>query len=165
MSVKTVMRPEKLRQLMDAHAAALVLFARQFCASPEDVVQEAFVKLSSQQVMPDRILAWLYRVVRNGAISAGRSESRRRKHERRAALSQDWFQPDLETALDSRTVTQALQSLPLEQREVVIAHLWSGLPFAEIAKLIGASSSTAHRLYQAAIRNLRDRLEMSCPRT
>jgi DNA-directed RNA polymerase specialized sigma24 family protein len=33
-------------------------------------VQEAFLKLVEQRSQPDRPLAWLYRVVRNGAISA-----------------------------------------------------------------------------------------------
>ena len=37
--------PALLGELLDRHGAALVLFARQFCASPEDVVQEAFVQL------------------------------------------------------------------------------------------------------------------------
>ena len=40
-----MMGPEGLVRLVDAHAAALVLYARQWCAVPEDIVQEAFLKL------------------------------------------------------------------------------------------------------------------------
>ena len=39
------MGPEQLGELVDRHAAALVLYARQWCACPEDVVQTAFLKL------------------------------------------------------------------------------------------------------------------------
>lgn len=157
-----MMEPEVLSQLMRQHAAALMLFARQFCASPEDVVQEAFVSLSRQCPRPTNILSWLYRVVRNGAISAARKEERRRKHETNAAREADWLYAPDQTALDAEEVSRALQSLPLNQREVVVAHLWSELSFVEIAELIGASSSTAHRLYHAGLDTLRERLQVSC---
>jgi len=37
------MDPTFLGRLIDRHAAALVLYARQWCAAPEDVVQDAFL--------------------------------------------------------------------------------------------------------------------------
>ncbi len=49
------MGPEQLSRLVDDYAAELVLYARQWCASAEDVVQEAFVKLASQRPPPDNI--------------------------------------------------------------------------------------------------------------
>src|SRR4051812_44420303 len=109
------MGPEQLGRLMDAHAAALVLYARQWCASPEDVVQEAFVKLTTQKPAPEPVLPWLYRVVRNGALSARRAEERRRRHEAQAAARHPaWFVPSEGTGLDAAAVTAALQGLPLE---------------------------------------------------
>ena len=75
------MTPELLGRLVDDHAAALTLFARQWCAAPEDVVQEAFVKLAAQRPLPNDPVAWLFRVVRNGASSAARADRRRRLHE------------------------------------------------------------------------------------
>jgi len=66
----TVMGPEHLARLVDEHAAALVLYARQRCANPEDVVQEAFLRLVEQRQAPDSPAAWLFRVVRNLAVSA-----------------------------------------------------------------------------------------------
>ncbi|HZT78720.1 MAG TPA: hypothetical protein VFA26_00740 [Gemmataceae bacterium] len=47
------MGPEQLGRLIDQHAAALVLYARQWCAAPEDVVQEALVKLVRQRKPPE----------------------------------------------------------------------------------------------------------------
>jgi hypothetical protein len=72
-----MMGPEELGDLIDRHAAALTLYARQWCAAPEDVVQEAFIKLAGLARVPATPAAWLHRVVRNGAISAGRAEQRR----------------------------------------------------------------------------------------
>src|SRR5438309_2325962 len=76
-----LMGPELLGRLLDQHASALVLYARQWCTAPEDVVQEAFLKLVAQPKPPASPVAWLYRVVRNGALSAARAARRRRHHE------------------------------------------------------------------------------------
>ena len=60
---------EMLQQLLDQHASALALFASQWTTAPEDCVQEAFVELLRQPCPPDCMAAWLFRVVRNRAIS------------------------------------------------------------------------------------------------
>src|SRR5437588_4197756 len=85
-----VMSPDLLGHLVDEHAAALVLYARQWCAAPEDVVQEAFVKLCMEQPPPRDAVAWLYRVVRHGALDAGKSARRRQRREA-AARPERWF--------------------------------------------------------------------------
>jgi RNA polymerase sigma-70 factor (ECF subfamily) len=155
------MGPELLAQLLDEHSAALVLYARQWCAVPEDVVQEAFVKLAAQR-KTDRPVAWLYRVVRNSAISAGRSERRRQRHETSAARPASWFAPET-SGLDVEAVTEALATLSLEQREVIVAHLWGGRTFEQIAELLDTSASSAHRVYVAGLTVLRERLGVPCP--
>src|ERR1700722_14995614 len=108
-----MMDPQRLGQLVDQHATALALYARQWCHAPEDVVQEAFVKLAAQSSLPVSVVAWLYRVVRNGAIAAARGEQRRRRHERdAAALTSSWFLPAEGAGLDGQSATEALESLP-----------------------------------------------------
>ena len=163
------MRPtgaELLGRLLDAHGRALVLYARGWCEAPEDVVQEAFLKLARQPDVPDNPVAWLYRVVRNGAITAARAHGRRQRHERAAAEeSAAWFVASDETRLDALEVTDSLRGLPVEQRETIVARLWGGLSFEEIAALGGTSSSTAHRRYQAGLAALRERLGVECPTT
>ena len=64
------MNPDLLGRLIDRHAPALELYARQWCDTAEDVVQEAFVKLAGQNPAPDHPAAWLFRAVRNGALNA-----------------------------------------------------------------------------------------------
>ena len=85
------MTPRQLAELVAAHAAALVLYARQWCACAEDVVQDAFVKLAQQTAVPDQPRPWLYRVVRNEALLAARRLARRRRREERASTGEVWF--------------------------------------------------------------------------
>ena len=73
------MGPHEVTRLIDSHAAPLILYARQWSDAAEDVVQDAFVKLVSQTRPPGDPVAWLYRVVRNGALD-GAKLARRRQH-------------------------------------------------------------------------------------
>jgi RNA polymerase sigma-70 factor (ECF subfamily) len=158
-----MMEPEVLGQLFDQHAPALVLYARQWCVAPEDVVQEAFIKLATLQPPPERPAPWLYRVVRNAALNAACAARRRRRHEAAAAEARPWFAVPDSPTLDVEAATAALQELPLEQREVIIARLWGGLTFEQTGELMGTSASTAYRGYVAGLSALRDRLGVLCP--
>ncbi len=156
-----------LGRMVDRYAAALELYARQWCDAPEDVVQEAFLKLVGQRPLPAEPGAWLFRVVRNAAINAAVAARRRRRHEAEAAgEAAIWLEPTTDQSgmgtLDAPAASAALQSLPLEQREVIVAHLWGGLTFEQIGKLAGSSSSTAHRLYSAGLSAIREQLGVTC---
>lgn len=159
-----MMEPEVLARLIEQQSAALVLYARQWTAAPEDVVQEAFLKLAGLRSPPANPVGWLFRVTRNGALSAARAEQRRRKHEANAAQSkQAWFQARENSPVDTQEAVLALQQLPIEQREIIVAHIWGGLTFEQIAEVVGCSSSTAHRRYGEGLAQLRERLGMTCP--
>ena|SRR5438105_2361333 len=158
-----MMAPEELGRLIDEHAAALTLYARQWCAAPEDVVQDGFLKLAGLTSAPPHVVPWLYAVVRNAAISAARSARRRREREIAAARAPTWFVPTEGDGLDAVDATAALGRLPLEEREVIVAHLWGGLTFDEIGRLIGASAATAHRRYAAGLTVLRTQMGVVCP--
>src|SRR5437868_6628001 len=111
--------PDALGLLIDRHAAALELFALQWTESAADVVQTAFVKLAGMSVPPDQVASWLYRAVRNGAISAARSDVRRKRHESTlAGLRTDWFVPTTEDRIDAAEAARAVGDLPQAQREV-----------------------------------------------
>jgi RNA polymerase sigma-70 factor (ECF subfamily) len=140
-----------------------VLCARQWCAEPEDVVQEAFVKLARQGRPPTDAVAWLYRVVRNGAINASKMARRRQRRETAVARPERWFiEPEVD-GLDAETAVAALQSLVTEQREVIVARHWAGLSFEQIAEVVGCSASTAFRRYNAGVDELRKQLGVICP--
>jgi RNA polymerase sigma factor (sigma-70 family) len=162
-STSGTLGPELVGRLYDRHAAALELYARQWCDCSEDVVQEALIELVVQSKAPDDAAAWLYRVVRNKAISASRSAQRRRHHEAQAADRRPrWFERSAADLIDAGVDATALQSLSLEHREVVVARIWGRLSFQEISELVGVSQSAAHRRYEAALLALRQKLRVSC---
>ena len=135
--------PKRLRWLLEHHATALELYARQFCRCTEDVVQEAVIELAAQRELPQDDVAWLYGVVRHKAISAAQSDT--------AASSGKTGWPKVERRAFRLSRTggrgaagrRALESLPQQQRELVVAHIWGGLTFEQIGHLMGISGSTA----------------------
>jgi RNA polymerase sigma factor (sigma-70 family) len=152
------MEPTILGQLYRQHAPALLLYARQWDGSAEDLVQEAFVRLAQQAPPPEQILPWLYRVVRNAALMAQRTAVRRNQREQRASKPEAWFSMT-DDRLDADEATRLLAAVPLELREVIVARLWGGLTFEDIAHMVGCSLPTAHRRYQTGLAQLRERLE------
>lgn len=156
--------PERLAELLDAHAAALELFAAQWTQAPADAVQEAFVELARQPELPRNIVAWLYRVVRNRALSEARAARRRKRRELSAIERSDlWFQTRSSSELDPKEADDALRRMPDELREVLVARIWGGLTFEQIAEVLQTSTSTAFRRYEEAISYLRTRLGIPCP--
>ncbi len=155
--------PTVLGQLYRRHAPALRLYARQWGESDDDLVQDAFVRLARQAPPPDNAVAWLYGVVRNEARAARRGAGRRRRREQKAAPPEEWLSP-AEDRIDAGEAARRLAELPLELREVIVARLWGGLTFEEVAALVGCSTPTAHRRYHAGLEQLRERLEGRCTR-
>lgn len=153
------MDPTELAGLIDRHAAALVLYARQWCSAPEDVVQDAFLKLVTAPLPADQAVPWLFRVVRNRAVSVSRSARRRQRYESAAGARADpWFTDDPGRGLDAAALRETLEKLPPEEREAVVAHVWGGLTFEQVGQLAGCSTSMAYRRYVAGVSALRDRL-------
>ena len=103
--------PQRDADLIRRLGPGLVLFARQWCRSGEDVVQDAFLQLFRQQVHPENVSAWLYRVVRHDAMNAGRADSRRFRHECLASENREvWFDPAPGQTLDIETITDSLRA-------------------------------------------------------
>jgi RNA polymerase sigma-70 factor (ECF subfamily) len=159
------MSPHEIARLVDAHSAALILYARQWCRTPEDVVQDAFLKFVRLRQAPREAVAWLYRVVRNGAIDAGKTARRRQEREWAVARPERWFVESDVEGLDAAAAVTALERLPAEEREIVVARLWGDLSFEQIAEVVGCSASTAFRRFSAGIESLRKELDTPCPKT
>ena len=70
-----------MQQAFGEHAPNLVFYARQWVelATAEDCVQDVFVRLMLQRQWPRRLKPWLYKSVRNQALGALRSASRRKR--------------------------------------------------------------------------------------
>lgn len=154
-----------IAKLLDEHFSSLSLFASQWTDSAEDCVQDAILELARQKSPPENIIAWLFHVVRRRAMSAHRSTSRRRRHEAIAARLVRVTADQHEPAFDAEEISLALDELADDEREAVVARIWGGLSYAEIAMLLEVSTATAFRKYEAGLKQLQARLEARCHTT
>ena len=147
---------DQFAEIMRDVSGPLVLYARQLCTHPEDVVQEALLRLIAECERPANPRAWLFRVVRHVALNHSRGELRRRKYEE--CFSQEkqaWFEPSVTHDVEVHEVMDALQRLPDDERETIVARLWGNLNLEEIAALTETSLSTAQRRYVRGLAKLR----------
>ncbi|HJN09885.1 MAG TPA: sigma-70 family RNA polymerase sigma factor [Pirellulaceae bacterium] len=147
---------DRLQELIDSHGAALKLYARQWCNSPDDALQEALIELLRQSPVPHHPTAWLFKTIRLRAMNLSRGERRRSEHHRRASEQRDeWFIEEEGPGFDNGALSKLLDQLPSMEREIVVARIWGELPFERIAEIVGSSSSSVHRHYRAALLMLR----------
>ncbi len=156
-------RIDEITEFFRLLASPLCLYARQWLDSnqAEEAVQEAFVRLLGQNVLPTEIKSWLYRTVRNECLS--RLRRKRVNHNAVTNLKtgqQSWFEPAVDDQLDAQLLQKKLEQLPVADREVVTLRLWGQMNFREIAELTGQPLSTVHRSYQNTLEILRKQMEI-----
>jgi len=153
-----------LEQLYDQYAHALFRYAVSLLNSAEDAedaVQEVFVKIAREHRRLSRIRnmkAYLFTATRNAAFTLLRS--RKRGERLQEELCSDYLtRPPSADESASETIGKAFEMLNIEQREVLVLHIYEGLTFKEIAKTIGSSTSTVTSRYRYGIEKLRRVLE------
>jgi RNA polymerase sigma-70 factor, ECF subfamily len=124
----------------------------------EDVTQQVFAKLFrtigryEERNVP--FAGWILRVARNAAIDYIRSDRLVPCEEVRGAEQQ----ADESRHECRRSLTDALRSLPSEQREVVMMRHLVGLSPLEIAGHLGKSESAIHGLHHRGRRSMQREL-------
>ena len=153
------------RKWLAEHGPALALLARQSVgnyADAQDLVQEAFVRFWRRKNDASDPAAYLYACMRRCCLEWNRASVRRQRREQLGARTEQEPQPGLfqQIADDERrkTIEAAMQSLPAEQREVVIMRLWGGLSFPQIAQATELSVDTVSSRYRYALQKLRSQL-------
>lgn len=127
----------------------------------EDVTQQVFAKLFrtigryEERDVP--FAAWILRVARNAAIDHIRSDRLVPCEEVRGADQQS----DESRHECRRSLTDALGSLPSEQREVILMRHLAGLSPREIAGKLGKSESAIHGLHHRGRRSMQRELSRS----
>ena len=134
-----------------------------------DLCQEAFLRAFrglGTFKREARFSSWLYQI----ALNVCRDRLRRRKGRTQVSLDELEADPAVivtgPTALDlversdlARAVAKAMESLPTEQREVVILKEYQGLTFPEIADVLDVPVSTVKTRLYRGLDLLRHRLE------
>ncbi|MGA1981000.1 MAG: RNA polymerase sigma factor [Acidobacteriaceae bacterium] len=140
----------------------------------EDVLQDVFYELTQAYRMmkpAEEMTAWLFRVARNRITDLFR---RRKAVSLSEPAGDEEGAPALEDMLPSQdagpdalyargvlleALDEALLELPLEQREVFVAHEVMGRSFKEIAEEAGVSVNTLLSRKRYAVLHLRERLQ------
>jgi len=141
----------------------------------EDIVQDALLELATAYGLAEpieRAAAWVARVARHRIID--RYRARAREAQRFVAADAAWDEPEriieqwLAPAADGpegaylrerviEALTEALQSLPSEQRDVFVAHEFEG-SFKALSADTGVPVNTLLSRKHAAVTALRERL-------
>lgn len=122
----------------------------------EDIVQETFLrllesgKLLSEEVLP----SFVYGIARNLAMDSRRQAELRRRHEPEVARTQLARRSAGDDAALLKVVLDELESLPVDQREVVVLKIIGGLTFEEIAEIVRAPAPTTASRYRYAMEKL-----------
>ena len=125
----------------------------------DDAVQEVFIslvrsreKLLEVKSLPAYSFVVLYRIV-------GRSLKNRQRQPGLACYLDDHAAPTSTSAdVDEEALNLAVQSLPAQQREIVVLRTDGGLTFAEISELLGVNANTVASRYRYALNRLREEL-------
>jgi RNA polymerase sigma factor (sigma-70 family) len=152
-----------LRQVFDAEESPLLRYAHGIVGqreTAEDLVQEAFLKLHSHWEEVTHPRAWLFRCIRNLALS------HLRDHKRETPITdgQDFpsHSPDPDHALGKLEAVGALQLLVAElhedDRALISLKYHEGLKYDQISQRTGLSVGNVGYKLHHALKNLADSL-------
>ena len=121
-------------------------------ADADDAWSETFLAaLRAYPQLPAgaNVEAWLVTIAHRKAIDVTRSTARR------AVPVADPPETEARTDLPDLDLAAALAALPPKQRRAVAYHYLTGLPYAEIAEILGGSADAARRAAADGIAALR----------
>ncbi len=145
--------------LYEERATQILLYGRSLGLShseAEDVMQETFVALIQQRSAPEKPLHYCLRSFRNRALNYRRGFLRRIARE---LESSRWFDRDPEETPEERAAMKCLETLPKDQREVILLKIWHEYTFEEIGELLEISPNTAAGRYRYGLSRLRRDLQ------
>lgn len=149
----------------------------------EDAMQEIFLRLlrsAKDWERQAKLTTWLYTIARNYCIDALRKASYRKTASLDHSLKEgeggsegtplgervadeESISPDrgAESARMRTLLAQAIAALPPEQREVFVMREHAGMPFKEIAGVVGVPENTVKSRMRYALEHLRTSLKKS----
>jgi RNA polymerase sigma-70 factor (ECF subfamily) len=151
--------------LYRAHVGAVAHYVRALLSyrdAVEDVVAQTFLlawrdlpKLRD----PERFEAWLFRIARNQAITAGRRRVATASLDAMSETPDDDAMAapgtELESAASRAEVQRALRMLPAEQQDVLVLRFVSELSHRDVAARLGRTEQATRALQYRALLNLR----------
>jgi RNA polymerase sigma-70 factor, ECF subfamily len=143
------------RNLVDRYHRPFFTFALRVLGNREeasDAVQTAFVKVFENLATFDRgrrFFSWAYRILVNECFNVRRAQRPSERIDPNLASDSSPLE-DFERKERRRQVQAAILELPVEYRDVIVLHYFSGLAYEEISDTLGVPQKTVKsRLYTA----------------
>lgn len=146
-----------LAGLYDLTAQRLVRYAVTITRNQhdaEDAIQSVLVRVAQRaELLTNAEAPWPYllRMVRNEALVILRRKKRWAVMNTLNDLLTRRSVDELEQEDTHHAIWQALRTLPVEQREVVVLKIWEELTFAEIASVLEQPAATVASRYRYAL--------------
>jgi len=158
---------EFVRALYDQHARPLFGYALRLTGGDrqraEDVVQETLLRAwrhpEKLERTPDAVRPWLFTVARNIAVDAYRARRARPLEAGPDGIDLVAVDDEVDRALEAWQVTDALATLSVDHRQVLIETYYRGRSVAEAAATLGIPPGTVKSRTYYALRALRLVLE------
>jgi RNA polymerase sigma-70 factor (ECF subfamily) len=147
----------EIGRLYQQHGAALVLFGTAIVGErsmAQDAVQQLFLRLIETDAMrrASDPAAYLFASVRNQLMN----ETRLRQRNVSLDPDADWFDPPARDYAAEENLRRALAGVTLDQRQVIVLHIWGELTFRQIGVVLGINANTAASRYRYGIETLRE---------
>ena len=175
-----VEQDQRISEAVTQEQSRLRNFIRRRVPDPgdaEDILQDVFFELveAYRMMKPvEQVTAWLFRVARNRITDLFRRKGREALRNQPVGIAEDGDVLLLEELLPSpdagpdaayarslllEELDEALDELPVEQREVFVGHELMGYSFKELAARTGLSVNTLLSRKHYAVLHLRERLQ------
>ncbi len=153
---------ELVRALFDDHAGPLYGYVLRLTGDPgraEDIVQETILRAWKNPIADRPVRAWLFTVARNLVVDQARARKSRPQETGDEALAVIPADDELDKAVESWAIADALASLRPDHREVLLAVYYGGQSVKEAAESLGIPPGTVKSRTYYALRALKLALE------
>jgi RNA polymerase sigma-70 factor (ECF subfamily) len=153
-----------LASIYDRYCTRLYRTAVGLCGSrhdAEDLVHDTILGLWNARTKIesiDDLTAYLFASLRYGAARQGKRHRRRRMIVDEVQRRADQRTSMMDRQSDVCEMQELLQTLPVEQREIVVMKIYGGLTFNEAATVLNISANTAASRYRYGLEKLRERI-------
>lgn len=161
-------KAEWVRTALREYEGPLIRYAAQITGDLDrarDVVQDTFLRLCAENParLNSHLKEWLFTVCRNRALDVMRKEHRMKPMDEVQLETSASREPSPAAQAEQNENTQQaihlLESLPVNQKEVVRLKFQGGLSYKEISRVTNLSVSNVGFLIHTAIKTLRQQMQ------
>ncbi|MBU1203027.1 RNA polymerase sigma factor [Patescibacteria group bacterium] len=117
---------------------------------------KALEKIQSFDTSSSFFSAWLYKIARNNLIDYYRSNKETTSLEENFMTYDDKkLEENISQKQELEKITEKLDSLSPQQKEIIIMRVWNELSYKEISQIVGKSEGSCKMTFSRAIKQLK----------